>query len=66
MQQLFDKYAQGPARRLKKEGAITMLQNEYGMSQLQADQVFDAFDKDKNGIMSVWEFHQFHQIVGAK
>merc|ERR1712168_1442254 len=26
--------------------------------------MFEMFDKDKNGIMSIWEFQQFYQIVG--
>ena len=34
------------------------------MTETQAEQIFDSFDKDKNGVMSIWEFEQYYQCVG--
>ena len=66
MQQIFDRYVRNNVRRLKKDEAITMLESEFNMTAEQAAQMFDAFDQDKNGIMSIWEFEQFYQCVGNK
>lgn len=43
-----------------------MLKEEFHLSQEQSEQMFDSFDKDKNGHMSMWEFHQFYQTIGQK
>ena len=43
-----------------------MLQNEFCMTQQEAMVMFDTFDKDKNEIMSIWEFQQFYETVGAE
>ena len=34
------------------------------MTESQAEQIFDSFDKDKNGVMSIWEFEQYYKCVG--
>ncbi|CAH1788612.1 unnamed protein product [Owenia fusiformis] len=65
VQQIFDRYIKNNVRRLKKADAIIMLNKEFELSEEQANVMFDTFDKDKNGIMSIWEFHQFYQTVGA-
>lgn len=54
------------ARQLSRPDAIRMLENEFSLPNEQANQIFDVFDRDQNGIMSIWEFQQFHQCVGAK
>jgi len=64
VQQIFDRYIQNNVRRLKKEEAIKMLQNEFNFTPEQAQSMFETFDKDKNGIMSIWEFQQFYMCVG--
>lgn len=43
-----------------------MFSQEFGMTQQEAIVMFDTFDKDKNEIMSIWEFQQFFETVGAK
>lgn len=64
VQQIFDRYMTNNVRRLKKEDAVQMLVTEFSLNADQADQMFDTFDKDKNGIMSVWEFQQFYMTIG--
>ena len=65
MQAIFDKYMHdGVARRLKKPDALDMLQKEFGLTVEQAEKMFNTFDKDQNGIMSIWEFQQFYMCVG--
>ena len=66
VQRIFDKYVQNNVRRLKKAEATEMLEKEFNMTSEQASSMFDAFDQDKNGIMSIWEFQQFYQCVGNK
>ena len=41
-----------------------MLQTEFAMDEEQATTMFETFDKDKNGIMSIWEFQQFYVCMG--
>lgn len=66
VQAIFDKYAQSNVKRLHRPQAIEMLQQEFGMTQQEAMVMFETFDKDKNEIMSIWEFQQFYETVGAK
>ena len=64
IQAIFDKYAQKNVRRLKRDEAIVLLNKEFNLTEDQAAQMFDSFDQDKNGIMSIWEFQQFYQTIG--
>jgi Ca2+-binding EF-hand superfamily protein len=66
VQAIFDKYAQNNVKRLNRQHALEMLQNEFCMTQQEAMVMFDTFDKDKNEIMSIWEFQQFYETVGAE
>ncbi|XP_041372404.1 uncharacterized protein LOC121385697 [Gigantopelta aegis] len=62
---LFDKYIENNVRSLHKEDAIKMLMTEFGLDHEQAQNMFETFDKDKNGIMSIWEFQQFYMCAGT-
>ena len=42
-----------------------MLENEFNLTEDQASQMFETFDKDMNGDMSLWEFQQFYETVGT-
>lgn len=64
VQAIFDKYIKNNVRKLKKDDAIKMMETEFSLSTEQAAAMFDTFDKDKNGIMSLWEFQQSYQCVG--
>lgn len=64
VQEIFDRYIQNNVRRLKRDEAIAMLGKEFNFTEEQAGSMFDTFDKDKNGIMSIWEFQQFYACVG--
>lgn len=66
--EVFERYmdADKKARQLNRSDAIRMLEAEFELPNEQANQIFDVFDRDKNGIMSIWEFQQFHQCVGIK
>ncbi|KAK3578802.1 hypothetical protein CHS0354_030221 [Potamilus streckersoni] len=64
VQEIFDKYIHNFVRRLKKEDACVMLQKEFNLSQERAEHMFDFFDMDKNGALSIWEFHQFYVCMG--
>ena len=65
MQTIFDKYIHNNVRKLKKDAAIKMMETEFSLSEEQAAAMFDTFDKDQNGVMSLWEFQQFYQCVGT-
>ena len=43
-----------------------MFQNEFGLNEVEAESMFDTFDKDKNEIMSIWEFQQFYSTAGER
>jgi len=43
-----------------------MFKNEFSLSPTEAEIMFDSFDKDKNKIMSIWEFQQFYETAGNK
>ncbi|KAL5010852.1 hypothetical protein ScPMuIL_013157 [Solemya velum] len=65
VQQIFDKYIQNNVRSLKKPAAVQMLVSEFSLSEEQANDMFENFDKDKNGIMSLNEFRAFYMCAGA-
>ena len=62
----FDKYTHNFVRRLHKPEAIKMFENEYKLTEKEANLVFDIFDKDYNGELSYWEYKQFYLTVGEK
>ncbi|KAK2183149.1 hypothetical protein NP493_322g01027 [Ridgeia piscesae] len=64
VQRMFDQYVHNNVRRLKRDDALVMFEKEFEMTPEQAAQIFDSFDKDRNGIMSIWEFEQFYHCVG--
>jgi Ca2+-binding EF-hand superfamily protein len=43
-----------------------MFENEYKLTEKEANLVFDIFDKDYNGELSYWEYKQFYLTVGEK
>ncbi|KAK7092598.1 parvalbumin beta 1-like [Littorina saxatilis] len=61
---VFDRYVDNNVRNLNKPFAIKMLQCEFGLDEDQAETMFKTFDKDQNGIMSIWEFELFFQCMG--
>ena len=63
---VFEKYIENNVRHLEKREAIHMLESEFGLEPEQAVTMFDTFDKDKNGIMSIWEFQQFYVCMGTQ
>ena len=66
MQAIFDRYAKNMGRRLKKEDAVHMLMAEFGLKESQAGEMFDSFDRDQNGIMSLWEFQACYSAIGSR
>lgn len=62
---LFDRYVDNNVRNLQKPEAIKMLQSEFLLDEDQAGVMFESFDKDKNGVMSIWEFEQFYLCMGT-
>ena len=63
---VFEKYIANNVRNLEKNEAIHMLESEFGLEPEQALTMFETFDKDKNGIMSIWEFQQFYVCMGTQ
>lgn len=63
--ELFERYIANNVRHLEKKEAIQMLQTEFGLDEEQASTMFETFDKDKNGQMSIWEFQQFYVCMGT-
>ncbi|XP_033732823.1 uncharacterized protein LOC117322162 isoform X2 [Pecten maximus] len=63
-QAAFDKYTHNFVRRLKRPEALKMFVNEYKLSDEQASEMFDIFDIDKNGELSIWEYQQFYTTFG--
>jgi len=66
VQQIFDRYIHNNVRRLKRDEAVAMLKTEFSFTDEQADTMFNTFDKDKNNVMSIWEFQQFYMCVGSR
>ncbi|XP_059165900.1 uncharacterized protein LOC131948340 isoform X2 [Physella acuta] len=62
---IFAKYQVSFARRLKKPEAMNMLMTEFNLTESEAEIFFQAFDKDHNDVLSLWEFRQFYQTIGA-
>jgi len=65
VQDIFQRYQRGFARRLQKPEAMNMFMTEFGLDEAQADEMFHTFDQDKNGVLSLWEFQHFYSIVGG-
>ncbi|KAK7477017.1 hypothetical protein BaRGS_00031697 [Batillaria attramentaria] len=63
--ELFDRYVENNVRHLNKKDAVHMLMAEFGLEEEQAGVMFESFDKDKNGQMSIWEFEQFYACMGT-
>lgn len=66
VQQIFDRYIKNNVRRLKRDEALAMLKTEFNFTDEQASCMFQTFDKDKNDVMSIWEFQQFYTCVGNR
>jgi len=66
VQQIFDRYIKNNVRRLKRDEAVEMLKTEFSFTDEQANCMFSTFDKDKNDVMSLWEFQQFYMCVGNR
>lgn len=61
---VFEKYMKNNVRNLKKDQAMELFEKEFGLDQEQGETMFNTFDKDKNGIMSIWEFQQLYMSIG--
>ncbi|KAH9524368.1 hypothetical protein Btru_054282 [Bulinus truncatus] len=44
---------------------MSMLMTEFNLTENEAQIFFQAFDKDHNDVLSLWEFRQFYQTIGA-
>ncbi|XP_064623445.1 calcium-binding protein 1-like [Lineus longissimus] len=68
IQAIFDdpEYGAGIGRKLKRENAIKMFVERFGMTEAQADAIFETFDADKNGVMTLREFRQFYATIGNR
>lgn len=68
VQKLFDKYTPDGviARRLPRSNALKLLDVELGMTGERAEELFDHFDADQNGYMSLWEFQHFVNVIGSR
>ena len=67
VQQIFEKYMQNNnLRRLSREDAIHLFQCEFKLDLHRAEEIFDHFDTDQNGSMSLWEFQHFYTNVGPR
>ncbi|GAB1600054.1 uncharacterized protein LOC115209700 [Argonauta hians] len=64
VQAIFDKYQKNLVRRLNKQDAINLFLEQFGLSEDQAESMFEMFDNDHNGELSLWEFHQFYTMIG--
>jgi len=59
VQELFDRYIKNHVRRLKRVDAVEMFKTEFNFTEEQANCMFSTFDRDKNDVMSLWEFQHF-------
>lgn len=67
VQQIFEKYMQNNnLRRLSRQDAIHLFQCEFKLDLHRAEEIFDHFDADQNGSMSLWEFQHFYTNVGPR
>lgn len=65
VRKIFSKYVKNFVQRLKKPDALNMLQSEFDLTEPEASIIFELFDKDQNGELSLWEFQQFYTTVGT-
>ncbi|KAH3692486.1 uncharacterized protein LOC127863367 [Dreissena polymorpha] len=64
VQKVFDKYTVNFVRRLNKDTALEMLAKEFKLEGARAELMFEMFDKDRNNILSAWEFYLFYASFG--
>ncbi|XP_021373578.1 uncharacterized protein LOC110463371 isoform X2 [Mizuhopecten yessoensis] len=64
-QAVFNKYTHNYVMRLKKPEAVKMFVTDYKLSDDHASLMFDIFDIDKNGELSIWEYQQFYATLGT-
>lgn len=61
---MFDKYTVNFVRRLNKDKALEMFAQEFQLDQDRSEVMFEMFDKDRNNILSAWEFYLFFASFG--
>lgn len=61
---MFDKYTVNFVRRLNKDKALEMFQQEFKLDDDRSELMFETFDKDQNSILSAWEFYLFYVSFG--
>ena len=61
---MFDKYTVNFVRRLNKDKALEMFQQEFKLDGDRSGLMFETFDKDQNSILSAWEFYLFYVSFG--
>lgn len=61
---MFDKYTVNFVRRLNKDKALEMFEQEFQLDQDRSQVMFEMFDKDRNSILSAWEFYLFFASFG--
>jgi len=61
---VFDKYTVNFVRRLNKDKALEMFQQEFKLDGDRSGLMFETFDKDQNSILSAWEFYLFYVSFG--
>lgn len=64
VQKVFDKYTVNFVRRLNKDKALEMFEKEFELNSERAEIMFEMFDKDRNSILSAWEFYLFYESFG--
>ncbi|WAR05996.1 hypothetical protein MAR_021365 [Mya arenaria] len=64
VQKVFDKYCVNFVRRLNKQKALEMFATEFKLNPERAEIMFEMFDKDRNDILSAWEFYLFYESFG--
>lgn len=64
MQSVFDKYTVNFVRRLNKDKALEMFEKEFQLNPERAEIMFEMFDKDRNNVLSAWEFYLFYTTFG--
>lgn len=64
VQKVFDKYTVNFVRRLNKDKALEMFGKEFQLDGERSEIMFEMFDKDRNNILSAWEFYLFYVSFG--
>ncbi|WAR05953.1 hypothetical protein MAR_021323 [Mya arenaria] len=59
---VFEKYMKNNVRNLKKDQAMTLFSNEFGLDEEQSEIMFHTFDKDMNGIICQEVIAKFKEI----